>query len=203
MLFNDLQKEVMKATQDARDKGYTVTTPEVEEASVFGTKLAYYSHGRNKIVFHNDYVANGSAEDLEQTMLHELAHAIAEQNNTTKKGVWHGQAWKDVLTAIGGNPERYHTGTYKKPAFVKMDKRDMFAIQPKQPATAWERGTYNQWLLRGYHVIKGQKGQFTVWEFVGEEYETSTDGKTSNYGKAYANYFTADQVEPNQLKVVA
>lgn len=200
MIFNDLEKELMKATQDARELGYKVTTPKLEQASVYGSKLAYYSHGRNKIVFHDDYVENGSEEDLEQTMLHELAHAIAEQNNTGKKAVWHGEAWKEVLSAIGGKPERYHTGTYKKPEFKKLAKRDMFAILPKQDKENWERGTYNQWLLRGYHVMKGQKGSLSVWEFVGEEYETDTDGKTSNYGKASAVYFTPDQVEANTPK---
>lgn len=200
MIFNDLEKELMKATQDARELGYKVTTPKLEQASVYGSKLAYYSHGRNKIVFHDDYVENGSEEDLEQTMLHELAHAIAEQNNTGKKAVWHGEAWKEVLSAIGGKPERYHTGTYKKPEFKKLAKRDMFAILPKQDKENWERGTYNQWLLRGYHVMKGQKGQLSVWEFVGEEYETDQDGKTSNYGKASAVYFTPDQVEANTPK---
>jgi len=200
MIFNDLEKELMKATQDARELGYKVTTPKLEQASVYGSKLAYYSHGRNKIVFHDDYVENGSEEDLEQTMLHELAHAIAEQNNTGKKAVWHGEAWKEVLSAIGGKPERYHTGTYKKPEFKKLAKRDMFAILPKQDKENWERGTYNQWLLRGYHVMKGQKGSLSVWEFVGEEYETDQDGKTSNYGKASAVYFTPDQVEANTPK---
>lgn len=200
MIFNDLEKELMKATQDARELGYKVTTPKLEQASVYGSKLAYYSHGRNKIVFHDDYVENGSEEDLEQTMLHELAHAIAEQNNTGKKAVWHGEAWKEVLSAIGGKPERYHTGTYKKPEFKKLAKRDMFAILPKQDKENWERGTYNQWLLRGYHVMKGQKGSLSVWEFVGQEYETDQDGKTSNYGKASAVYFTPDQVEANTPK---
>ena len=190
----------MKAAQDARELGYTVSTPKLEQSNVFGNKLAYYSHGRNKIVFHDHYVENGSEADLEQTLLHELAHAIAEQNNTGKKAVWHGQAWKDILSAIGGNPERYHTGTYKKPEFKKLNKRDMFGILPKQPATNWEQGTYNQWLLRGYHVIKGQKGQFRTWEFSAEEYETDQDGKTSNWGRASAVYFTPDQVEPNTPK---
>lgn len=200
MIFADLEKELMKLAQDARELGYTVKTPKLEQASVYGSKLAYYSHGRNKIVFHDDYVANGSEEELEQTLKHELAHAIAEQNNTEKKAVWHGQAWKDILSALGGSPERYHTGTYKKPEFKKMSKRDMYAIQPKQPATAWERGTYNQWLLRGYHVKKGQKGTLAVWEFSAEEYETEQDGKTSTWGRASAVYFTPDQVEPNEVK---
>ena len=200
MIFHDLEKELIKACQDAREKGFKVTTPKLEQSSVYGNKLAYYSHGRNKIVFHDDYIENGSEEDLEQTLLHELAHAIAEQNNTEKKAVWHGQVWKDILSAIGGKPERYHTGTYKKPEFKKLAKRDMFAILPKQDKENWERGTYNQWLLRGYHVMKGQKGQLAVWEFSANEYETDTDGKSSEWGRASAVYFTPEQVEANTPK---
>lgn len=74
---------------------------------------------------------------------------------------------------------------------------ELYAIKAKYPADRWERGTFKQWLERGYHVIKGQKGQFTTWEFVADEYETDTDGKSSNFGRASAVYFTHNQVEAN------
>lgn len=77
---------------------------------------------------------------------------------------------------------------------------ELYAIQPKYSADRWERGTFKQWLSRGYHVIKGQKGQFAVWEFVGEEYETGKDGETSNWGRASAVYFDNTQVEANAPK---
>ena len=77
---------------------------------------------------------------------------------------------------------------------------ELYATQPKKPAADWERGTFKQWLSRGYHVMKGQKGILSVWEFSADEYETSTDGKTSNWGRASAVYFTPDQVEPNKRK---
>lgn len=198
--YPDLEKELMKLAQDARELGYKIETPKLFVDNVFGSKLAYYQHGRNKIVMHEHFVENASPEEIENTLIHELAHAVAEQNNTGKKAVWHGQAWKDINTALGGNAERYHQGGYKKPAPVKRSMAQLFAIQPKKPATEWERGTFNQWLTRGYHVIKGQKGQLQVWEFVADEYETEKDGKTSNYGRAAAVYFTPDQVEPNKPK---
>lgn len=75
--------------------------------------------------------------------------------------------------------------------------RDLYSVLPKQPATDWERGTFRQWLERGYHVIKGQKGTLQVWEFKGNAYEAE-DGKESDWGRAAAVYFTPDQVEPNQ-----
>lgn len=200
MLVNDLEKELMKLAQDARELGYTVSTPELFVDPIYGNKLGYYQHGRNKIVIHDHFVETADEAEIEQTLKHELAHAIAEQNNTTDKMVWHGQAWKDILTAIGGSPDRYHVGNYKKPAPVKKSMKELFNTLPKHPADRWERGTFNQWLSRGYHVIKGQKGQFTTWEFSADEYETDTDGKTSNWGRASAVYFTADQVEPNTRK---
>lgn len=182
----------------ARELGYTVTTPELFIDPVHGNKLAYYAHGSNRIVMHDHFVETADEAEILNTLIHELAHAVAEQNNTTGKRVWHGDAWKKINDQLGGNAERYHKGSYTKPAFKKINKRDMFAIKPKHPANRWERGTYNQWLLRGYHVIKGQKGQYVQWEFVADEYETEVDGKTSNYGRASAVYFTPEQVEANK-----
>lgn len=200
MLVQDLEKELMKLAQDARDKGYKITTPELIVDSIYGNKLGYYQHGRNRIVIHDHFVENGAPEEIENTLIHELAHAVAEQNNDTGKMVWHGEAWKAINTELGGNASRYHIGGYSKPAHKKLSRDELFSIQPTKPADEWERGTFNQWLRRGYHVMKGQKGQFVQWEFVAEEYETEKDGQTSNYGRAAAVYFTPDQVEPNKPK---
>lgn len=206
MIINDLEKELMKLAQDARDLGYKVKTPELFADNIYGNKLAYYQHGKNKIVMHEDFTENGSDKEIENTLIHELAHAVAEQNNTktkkngTPKRVWHGDAWKKINAELGGDSERYHKGGYHKPAPVKKTMAELFAIQPKHPADRWEQGTFNQWLTRGYHVVKGQKGIFQTWEFVAEEYETDTDGKTSNWGRASAVYFTPDQVEANKPK---
>lgn len=199
MLQADLEKELMKLAQDARDLGYKVTTPELFIDNVYGNKLAYYQHGRNKIVMHDHFIENGSPEEIENTLIHELAHAVAEQNNPKpEKRIWHGDFWKTINSQLGGNASRYHIGGYSKPAPVKKSMAELFAIQPKRPAEDWERGTFKQWLTRGYHVMKGQKGQFVQWEFIADEYETEQDGKTSNYGRAAAVYFTPDQVEPNK-----
>lgn len=197
MKYVDLKIELDNLVNLAYRKGYKVETPKLYLESVFGNKLAYYQHGTNKIVIHDHFAETADKEEVLNTLIHELAHAVAEQNNETNKRVWHGDAWKAINSELGGNAERYHKGGYSKPAFKKMAKKDMFGILPKEPATNWERGTYNQWLLRGYHVIKGQKGQLAVWEFSADEYETDEDGKTSNWGRASAVYFTADQVEPN------
>jgi len=207
MIYADLEKELMKLAQDARDLGFTVTTPTLFIDPVYGRKLAYYSMGTNKIVMHDHFVETADESEIENTLIHELAHAVAEQNNTEKtksgkiKHVWHGQAWKDINAKLGGNAERYHQGTYSKPEHVKRTMAELYAIQPKHPATRWDRGTYKQWLERGYHVIKGQKGSLSVWEFMGNEYETN-DGETSEWGRASAVYFTPDQVEQNECQKV-
>ena len=179
---------------------YKINKPSLMVDNVYGNKLGYYSHAKNQIVIHEHYAENADPAEVMQTLRHELAHAIAEQNNTEKKAVWHGQVWKDILIALGGDPERYHQGTYSKPAFVKKSMKELYSILPTKPATEWERGTYKQWLTRGYHVMKGQKGQLVVWEFSADEYETQEDGKTSEWGRASAVYFTPDQVEPNTRK---
>lgn len=193
-----LNNELNILTNAARDLGYTIEKPTLFIDPVHGNALAYYQHGTNKIVMHDHFVENAPAKEVIGTLIHELAHAVAEQNNKSEKRIWHGDEWKKINEQLGGDAERYHQGEYSKPAFKKINKRDMFAIKPKHPASRWDRGTYNQWLLRGYHVIKGQKGHFVQWEFVADEYETDQDGKTSNYGRASAVYFTADQVEANK-----
>lgn len=198
MNYVDLKIKLDNLVNYAYRQGYKVETPELFIDNVYGNKLAYYQHGRNKIVMHEHFVKNGSAEEIEQTLIHELAHAVAEQNNTNKKAVWHGDSWKKINADLGGNASRYHKGGYHKPAPVKKTMAELFAIQPKHPADRWERGTFKQWLTRGYHVMKGQKGQLQVWEFVADEYELEEDGKTGNYGRASAVYFTPDQVEPNK-----
>ena len=200
MQYVDLKIKLDNAVNHAYRLGYTVNTPELTLDSIYGNKLGYYSHAKNKIVMHDHFVENADESEIEQTLKHELAHAIAEQNNTEKKAVWHGQVWKDILIALGGQAERYHQGTYSKPAFVKKSMKELYSILPTKPATEWERGTYKQWLTRGYHVMKGQKGQLVVWEFSADEYETQEDGKTSEWGRASAVYFTPDQVKPNTRK---
>lgn len=200
MTETTLNNELNILVNEAVTLGYKVNKPIVKLDSIYGNKLGYYAHRRNEIVIHDHYADNADTKEVMQTLRHELAHAIAEQNNTEKKAVWHGQVWKDILIALGGDAERYHVGSYSKPAFVKKTMKELYAILPTKPADTWERGTYKQWLTRGYHVMKGQKGQLVVWEFSADEYETDVDGKTADWGRASAVYFTPDQVEPNTRK---
>jgi len=201
MNYTDLKIALDNAVNHAYRLGYKVETPTLFVDSIYGSKLAYYQHGRNKIVIDEHFSKNASIDEIENTVIHELAHAIAEQNNTGKKRIWHGDAWKAINTELGGNASRYHVGGYQKPEPKKLSMTELFAIQPTKPAIEWERGTFNQWLRRGYHVMKGQHGQIQVWTFIADEYELpGQDGKTGNAGKASAVYFTPDQVEANKPK---
>ncbi len=139
MLIRDLEKELMKLAQDARDLGYTVKTPTLFVDPVYGNKLAYYQHGTNKIVMHDHFVETANADEIENTLIHELAHAVAEQNNTetkkdgTPKRVWHGDFWKEINNQLSGNSERFHQGEYKKPEPKKLTNAELYSIQAKHP----------------------------------------------------------------------
>lgn len=193
-------------------EGYQFGRIEIKQSIVRGRKVAYATGAKKgkfvtgKIVVDSrfvEYAQQGHEAELIDTLRHELAHLIAETFNTKKKHVWHGQAWKDVCKAIGGSGERFYSGSFVKPENKGKDFTpiaDLYDRLPTQPADTWERGTFRQWLERGYHVIKGQKGSLQVWQFKGNAYETAEDGKESQWGRAAAVYFTPDQVEPNQPK---
>lgn len=214
LLTKRLQSAFELAAGAAELKGYKIGDIKVSAKVINGSKVGYAGGSRKGSGVVQGYIAidsrflewceDGHLEELVNTVKHELAHLIAETFNKKKKtGIWHGQAWKDVFIELGGDGTRYYTGTFVKPENVGKTfktKAELYNTLPTQPATDFERGTYRQWLERGYHVIKGQKGQFVTWEFSANEYETDIDGKTSDWGRASAVYFTPDQVEPNQPK---
>lgn len=217
MLYREERLNLMTTTETILNKLIKNTTAydfgkiTITEKIIAGSKVGY-AGGTTKgatvkgyIVIDSRFVAYCAEhpEELENTIKHELAHLIAETINTKAKRVWHGDAWKAVHLELNGNGDRYYKGAFVKPENVGKEfksKAELATTLPKQPATTWERGTYRQWLERGYHVIKGQKGHFVTWEFSAEEYETDIDGKTAKWGRAAAFYFDNNQVEPNTPK---
>lgn len=204
----DLQSQLDTLIKDTEaHTSYKFGKVELKTAIIRGRKVGFataYKQGAKeitgRIVLDSRFTEKGDRAEVINTLKHELAHLIAETVNTKKKAVWHGAAWKDAHVALGGNGERYYTGSFVKPEnegkeFKSMD--ELRKTKPTQPATDWERGTFRQWLERGYHVMKGQKGSLQVWQFQANEYETDKDGKTSKWGRSSAVYFTPDQVEPN------
>ncbi len=209
-LKNELKKliEHTEATTPYRFGNIEVTAQPIRGVTLgYATK---FNKGAllitGKIVIDSRYLAWGDEKPEQaayvlQTLKHELCHLIAETKNKGSKGIYHGQAWKDIYISLGGDGKRFNTSGFEKPENVGKvitPMRDLYKIKPTQPAANWEKGTFRQWLERGYHVMRGQKGHTVVWDFVADEYETSQDGKTSRWGRAAAVYFTPDQVEPNK-----
>lgn len=202
----NLKAMLQVAEQSATERGYNIGNVTINAKPIQGTKVGYSCGARKgktvtgTITIDSRFVEYGEQyeQELLGTVKHELAHLIAETINTRRKHVWHGEAWKAIDLALGDSGQRYYSGEFVKPenkgkTFKSLD--DLRKTKPTQPATDWERGTFRQWLERGYHVMKGQHGTPVVWEFDANEYETAKDGKTSTWGRAYAVYFTPDQVE--------
>ena len=57
-----------------------------------------------------DYALKASPDDLEQTIIHEIAHALLPP------GAHHGPAWKAKMLELGKDPERCHSCTWVEPA---------------------------------------------------------------------------------------
>ena len=58
------------------------------------------------------YALKASPVDLEQTIIHEIAHALTP-------GAHHGKIWKAKMVELGADPKRTHSCTWSKPsAFI-------------------------------------------------------------------------------------
>ena len=67
------------------------------------------SYRRRRIVLSRFYVRLNSEDDVRNTILHEIAHALAGP------GVGHGPKWKEVCRQIGARPERCYGSHIKMP----------------------------------------------------------------------------------------
>jgi predicted SprT family Zn-dependent metalloprotease len=71
----------------------------------------YYT---KKITLSKWYVELNDEDDVEDTILHEIAHALSFLRYGTK-GKGHGRLWKNVCKEIGARPERLHKGILEYP----------------------------------------------------------------------------------------
>lgn len=71
----------------------------------------YYA---KKITLSKWYVELNSEDDVEDTILHEIAHALSFLRYGIK-GKGHGKLWKQVCREIGARPERLHKGILEYP----------------------------------------------------------------------------------------
>ena len=67
-----------------------------------------------KITLSKWYVELNKEDDVEDTILHEIAHALSFLRYGTK-GKGHGRLWKRVCREIGARPERLHKGILEYP----------------------------------------------------------------------------------------
>ena len=65
-------------------------------------------HSKKQIGLTLDYALKTSPADLEQTIIHEIAHALTPWAH-------HGPAWKAKMRELGKDPERCHSCTWTKP----------------------------------------------------------------------------------------
>ena len=69
---------------------------------------------QKKIALSEWYVELNEEKDVEDTILHEIAHALSFIRYGTK-GKGHGRLWKKVCKEIGATPERVHKGILEYP----------------------------------------------------------------------------------------
>ena len=67
-----------------------------------------------KITLSKWYVELNGEDDVEDTILHEIAHALSFLRYGSK-GKGHGRLWKNICKEIGARPERLHKGILEYP----------------------------------------------------------------------------------------
>lgn len=67
--------------------GYKTNKPTLFIDKCYGNKLGYYQHNTNKIVIDEHYAEHANDNEIIGTLIHEVAHAVAEQNNDTGKRI--------------------------------------------------------------------------------------------------------------------
>lgn len=69
---------------------------------------------KRKITLSKWYVELNDEDDVEDTILHEIAHALC-WNKYGNRGTGHGVLWKQICRQIGARPERVHKGILEYP----------------------------------------------------------------------------------------
>lgn len=69
---------------------------------------------KKKITLSKWYVELNTEDDVEDTILHEIAHALS-WIRYGREGKGHGKLWKKICREIGATPKRLHKGILKYP----------------------------------------------------------------------------------------
>tara|TARA_B100000085_G_C18509609_1_gene499050 strand:+ start:397 stop:870 length:474 start_codon:yes stop_codon:yes gene_type:complete len=78
------------------------------------TSLGRCHYTEEKITLSKWYVELNEEKDVEDTILHEIAHALSFLKYG-KKGTGHGVLWKQMCRKIGAKPNRIHQGVIEYP----------------------------------------------------------------------------------------
>lgn len=89
--------------------------------------LCNYTYRRISLSRH--LVAMNDTEAVEQTILHEVAHAIAGHN------AGHGYRWQQVALQLGHTGERCYSDTVKKPEYKYIAKCDCNQVHGRHRLT--------------------------------------------------------------------
>ena len=76
--------------------------------------LGTCSYNKKRIYLAKWYVELNDEDEVTDTILHEVAHALAYQRHGSA-GHGHGRIWKSICVEIGARPERLHTGKLGRP----------------------------------------------------------------------------------------
>lgn len=76
--------------------------------------LGTCSYNKKRIYLAEWYVELNDEDEVTDTILHEIAHALAYQRHGSA-GHGHGEIWKSICVEIGAKPERLHKGKLDRP----------------------------------------------------------------------------------------
>ena len=76
--------------------------------------LGTCSYRDKRISLSKWYVELNEEDEVEDTILHEIAHALSYIRHGLK-GIGHGRIWKSICREIGATPERVHKGNLNHP----------------------------------------------------------------------------------------
>ena len=107
---NYITKTVAKYSKDFVTQNYTIEYSNRQRRTLATTNTLYLCGKpiRIRFVFNNKYLASYQVneEDIKNTILHEIAHAIAGGHNH------HNEIWKRCACKLGARPERFSNVEY-------------------------------------------------------------------------------------------
>ena len=69
--------------------------------------------GEKKITFSRNFVKNSNQNDIKDTILHEIAHALVGSNNG------HNEVWKEMAIKLGCSARRCHTLEFSQYKWIR------------------------------------------------------------------------------------